>query len=63
MVIDRPGFYFSANKVKRWLLIIAFFSFIFALITAGLNIIEAVAVFMGITIFAILIYVILWFIT
>jgi len=65
MVIDRPRFYFTANKIKRWLLIIALVSFVLSLVAYALapNNVEATASFVGVTILAIVAYLILWFIT
>lgn len=62
MVIDKPGFYFTANKVKHWLLIIALVSFVLSLIIATYNV-QAAAIFIFIVILALVIYLILWFIT
>lgn len=62
MVIDRPRFYFKANKIKRWLALIALLSFICSLVTYQFSI-QASGVFVLITILAVIIYVILWFVT
>ena len=62
MVIDRPHFYFEGNKIKRWLAITALVSFICSLVTCLVSI-KAATVLMFVAIMAVVIYVVLWFVT
>jgi hypothetical protein len=61
-VIDRPRFYFTANRIKRLLLLIALFSFILGAIAAQFSITAGTILF-GIMIVSLITYVILWFVT
>jgi len=62
MVIDKPRFYFTANKIKHWLLIIALVSFVLSLIIVTYNM-QVAAIFIFSMILALAIYLILWFVT
>ena len=62
MVIDRPNFYFKADRVKRWLAIIILISFVLSFIIANFNFQVATILFI-MTVLSGIIYVSLWFIS
>ena len=62
MVIDRPHFYFTADKIKKWLAIAIAILFILMILT--FSIIPEISVFFGVLfILSVVSWIILWFIT